>query len=421
MSRVLAAIVVPPHLTVSGGAKAGEELSRALGGFCDMSVASMLGDGERLNEDRNTVHHVPVHSSLPFGLSSDRLPRRFKTLFYRSDIPAIVRRGGYDLVHLHNPMPALEMARIARACTAAGVPYVVSTHGFNEVVNGLKIYGFGPLRRAVWRHLVLRPVREVVSGAAEIFALSPADLPLLVALGHRADNVTVVSNGVKRPAAGNPQEDARILTRLGVASRLAGSPPTFLFLANHTPNKGLNILFDALKQLKQPFQVILGGERRPDVPYDAAIAACKPGQSVVVTDRLSDAAVAACFRRADGFIFPTLADTFPLVVLEAMAHGLPVIASKVGGIPYQLAEDCGILVEPGNASALARALSRLIDNPALGASLAAAGQARVASEFTWERAAAVAFSRYQRVLSLRARQRGILPERSFGALSGRVS
>src|SRR5258707_8369791 len=116
------------------------------------------------------------------------------------------------------------MAGIARVCVAAGIPYVVSTHGFNEGVNGLAIYGFGPLQRAVWRHLVLGPVREVVSGAAEIFALSPADLPLLAALGRSADNVTIVSNGVEPPAPGNPQEDARILAGLGVASRHPGSP-----------------------------------------------------------------------------------------------------------------------------------------------------------------------------------------------------
>ncbi len=419
MMRVLAAIVVPPHLTVSGGARAAEDLSRALAARCDVTVASMMG-GE---PDRagGAPRRLAVRVSLPFGLSFAGLPRRFKTLFYRSDIPATLRRGGYDLVHLHNPMPALEMARIARACRAAGIPYVVSTHGFNEVVNGLRIYGFGPLGRTVWRRLVLGPVREVVAGAAEVFALSPADLPLLAALGHGAEGVTVVPNGIAAPAAGSAEGDARLLSKLGIAPRRAGSPPTFLFLANHTPNKGLGVLFEALATLTGPFQVILGGERRPNVAYEAAVAACRPGQRIVVTGRLSDAEVAACFRRADGFVFPTLADTFPLVVLEAMAQGVPVVASNVGGIPHQLSGGCGIVVPPGDAAALAEAMVRLTDDPALAARMAAAAKARVASDFTWERAAEAAFDGYGRVLSRSRARPADLPRAPSGALRSRAS
>ena len=399
MTRVLAAIVVPPHLTVSGGARAAEALSQALSARCDMTVASMLGGEADAGRNDAVPRRLPVRVSLPPGLSLSAVPRRFKTLFYRSDIPRMVRRGGFDLVHLHNPMPALEMARIARACRAAGIPYVVSTHGFNEVVNGLEIYGFGRVGRAVWRRLVLAPVREVVAGAAEIFALSPADLSSLATLGCGGARVRIVPNGIAAPTPRAAEEDVRLLSRLGIAPRGARSAPTFMFLANHTPNKGLGVLFDALARLSHPFQVILGGERRPNVPYDAAVATCRPGQRIVVTGRLSDDEVAACFRRADAFVFPTLADTFPLVVLEAMSHGIAVVASDVGGIPHQLAGGCGLLVAAGDAAALAGALVRLIDEPGLAAGLALAAATRVSSEFTWSKAAAAASDGYAEVMS----------------------
>ena len=70
-------------------------------------------------------------------------------------------------------------------------------------------------------------------------------------------------------------------------------------------------------------------------------AKCRPDQQIIVTGRLRDDEVGAALRRSDLFVFPTLADTFPLVVLEAMAHGVPVLASRVGGIPHQLDERCG--------------------------------------------------------------------------------
>ncbi|MFC6776517.1 glycosyltransferase [Methylobacterium gregans] len=158
MIRVLSAIVVPPHMSVSGGARAGEALSAALCTHCRVDVASMMGSPE----DPGPCGRLPVRTYLPPGLPWSRLPNRYRSLFYRSDIPG--RVAGYDLVHLHNPMPALEMARIARAARAAGVPYVISTHGFNEVANGGSIYGFGPVRRAVWRGLVYAPVAAAVRG-----------------------------------------------------------------------------------------------------------------------------------------------------------------------------------------------------------------------------------------------------------------
>ena len=84
----------------------------------------------------------------------------------------------------------------------------------------------------------------------------------------------------------------------------------------------------------------------------------------MVTGRLSDAEVGALMRRADLFVFPTLADTLPLVVFEAMAQAVPVLASAVGGIPYQIDPGCGQLVPPNDAAALAAAIERLVQDRA---------------------------------------------------------
>ncbi|MFC7556180.1 glycosyltransferase family 4 protein [Pseudoroseomonas wenyumeiae] len=139
---------------------------------------------------------------------------------------------------------------------------------------------------------------------------------------------------------------------------------TCMFLANHTPNKGLPQLLEAITRLQRPCLLIVGGERRDTIDYERYLRACGPGQEIIITGRVGDDDVAAMFRRSDLFVFPTLADTFPLVVLEAMSHGRPVLATRVGGIPHQVDESCGALVEPDHPAQLAAVIDRLGADPA---------------------------------------------------------
>lgn len=400
MIRVLSTIVVPPHMTVSGGARAGELLSAALSRYCDVSVASMMnGQGVALDGSSDHTTRVPVSSWLPPVVPWSRLPGRYRTLFYRSSLPQVIARGTFDIVHIHNPMPAMEMWRVARAARAARIPVVVSTHGFNEVANGTDIYGFGPARRLMWRTLVQRPVAAVVREAAAIFALSEADFDIVRGMGYSGETLTVVTNGVTIPAASDPGADALALKRLGIER--GDRALTCMFLANHTPNKGLPVLLEAFSQLDRPFVLMVGGEKRADVDYDAYVRRCKPGQRIVITGRLSDDDVAAAFRSADLFVYPTLADTFPLVVLEAMSHGVPVIASRVGGIPHQIDDSCGVIVEPRHVEGLRAAIDRLAAAPRDRLTrMGEAARQRVAERFSWDSAARAAIAGYRRVLGL---------------------
>ena len=402
MMKVLAAIVAPPHLTVSGGARAGEMLSAALASSCDMTVANMMGVSPQFDApiDGRRPARAAVRYTLPRLLRGAPMMARYRALFYRSNIPQIVSHGSFDLVHLHNPMPALEMARVAAACAAAGTPYVVSTHGFNEIANGRRIYGFGALRGALWKRLVEDSVARVVRGAAAVFALSPADFEIVRAMGYRGA-VHIVPNGVRAPSAADAIEDARTLQRFGIPAVREPDLTTFMFLANHTPNKGLPTLFAAFARIKEPYRLIVGGEKREGVDYEGAVGVCGPRQSVVITGQLRDEEVAALFRRSDIFVFPTSADTFPLVVLEAMSHALPVVSSDVGGIPYQLSEGCGVLTPPGDVAALTAALETLARDPAARSAMGRLAKQRVDREFTWESAAALALAAYDQALSRR--------------------
>jgi glycosyltransferase involved in cell wall biosynthesis len=393
--RVLAAIVVPPHLSVSGAATAGEHLSAALAAHCHMAVVNM---GPEPEVRGGRAVHLPVRVHDPLQWTKSLLPSRYRTPFYWSNIPAIVRDGRFDLVHLHNPTPAIEMARIARACRSGGIPYVVSTHGFVEVAGAVDLHHFGPAGRIAYSLLASRPLRYVLEHAAHVLALSPADAPLVRQLGYGSGPIDIVPNGVFPPARPGRAADRETTTyrRFGLPLEDDAAIKCF-FLANHSPNKGLEVLLRAFATVESPYVLVVGGEKRDLVDYDAYERAAGPRGRVVFTGHLSDAEVDDLFAYADLFVFPTLADTFPLVVLEAMAHGVPVVASRVGGIPYQVDASSGRLVDPGDVAGLAAVIDDLARQPGLRAELAVGARQRALREFSWQRSAESAFQVYREV------------------------
>jgi glycosyltransferase involved in cell wall biosynthesis len=398
--RVLAAVVVPPHLSVSGASRAAEHLTEALAGYADVDIdianMSQPAAGGVPHGGGSTPRRLPVRTWNPLGWTRRFLPNRYRTLLYGSDLPRKVAHGGYDLVHLHNPTPSIEMMRVARAARRAGVPYVISTHGFVEIADGPVINAMGRAQRAVWAVMVDRPVRWAVRHATRMFLLSPADRPVVDRLDGAAVPASIVPNGVAVPADVDPADDREHLERIGVATRPEGL--TAFFLANHTPNKGVDVLLEAFAGLDLPFTLVVGGDQREVVDYASFAARCSPDQRIVYPGRLSDEEVGALFRWADLFVFPTRADTLPLVVLEAMAHGTPVVASSVGGIPYELEGGCGVLVPPGDVAALQAAITELAADPDRLAEMAGAARQRVLAHFTWPRAGAAAHEAYRLVL-----------------------
>lgn len=87
--------------------------------------------------------------------------------------------------------------------------------------------------------------------------------------------------------------------------------------------------------------------------------------------------------RADIFVLPSRAENQPVSILEAMARGVPVVATRVGAIPEQIDDGAsGLLVDPGNAEQLAAALEQLIISPEKREAFGAAGQARFTRDFS---------------------------------------
>ncbi|WP_377274497.1 glycosyltransferase family 4 protein [Peterkaempfera sp. SMS 1(5)a] len=221
--------------------------------------------------------------------------------------------------------------------------------------------------------------RSVLGAAAAVVATSEWAGRRLVA-HHRlaADRVGVAAPGadIAPPASGTDG-----------ASRL-------LCVASVTPRKGQHLLVEALAAVSDlPWSCLCVGALHQDPDYAAGLRAL--AGKLGVGDRLRlagprhGADLDAGYATADLLVLPSYAETYGMVVTEALARGVPVLATDVGGVPQALgrAPDGtvpGILVPPGDPAALAAALRRWFGEPGLRRRLRAAAAARRAALDGWE-------------------------------------
>jgi glycosyltransferase involved in cell wall biosynthesis len=155
--------------------------------------------------------------------------------------------------------------------------------------------------------------------------------------------------------------------------------------------KAIDIVLAAMHRLKDQlrvsFEIIGDGPMREtwqDLSNQLGL-----GANVQFTQWLSQEECALRLQQADVFMLPSLFECGGAVVLEAMAMGLPVIATAWGGPADYLDQSCGILVKPDSRESLiagfASAMTMLIQSPALRERLGQAGFARARAEFDWER------------------------------------
>jgi glycosyltransferase-like protein len=206
----------------------------------------------------------------------------------------------------------------------------------------------------------------------------------------------VVHNGVDaaRFQAADPGQARELRDRAGAADR-----PLILSVGGIEPRKGSDTLVRALAELKQagrhPVLAVVGGHSFQDYrPYRDRVLGSLPSlglsldDDVVLVGTVPDAELPAWYAVADVLAFPSTKEGWGLAVLEAMSAGLPVVASDLPVFREFLTPGQDALMVPvDDASALAAALSKVLDTPDLAASLRSAALA-TAQRFSWSRSAA---------------------------------
>ena len=298
------------------------------------------------------------------------------------------RRNPPDVVHSHFWMSG--RAALA-AAQPLGIPVVHTFHALGVVKRrhqGAK--DTSPPERLAEENAIVRAVDHVVATCSE-------EVFELVRLGGELSRMSVVPCGVSVDLF-RPQGPAEARTpglhRIVVLSRLV-------------ERKGIGNVISALAMLPDAELVIAGGgeaEELRDDPEALRLTALAEGLGVAervhFRGRVERADVPALLRSADVVACVPWYEPFGIVPLEAMACGIPVVASAVGGLIDTVVDGrTGLHVPPRRPDAIARALRRLLEDAPLRAALGAAGVERARTHYSWARVAERTLEAYSRVLT----------------------
>jgi L-malate glycosyltransferase len=350
VSRRIRLVLVVDSLEVGGAERQVADLAVALqrNGYEVTVACSVAGDLSGVLEEAG----VPVRPLLR------RLAKRRFSVAYAWRLRRLLRREQFDLVHAH--IYASTVAA-AIATSGTGVPLVITEH-----------------TEASWQTWRARWVsRWVYRRVERIIAVStPIRRRLIERDGVSPDLITVIPNAVLPTSETLPDASPVLPAELR-------EHPLVGVIARLQPEKGVANFLKAATRVTPLFpeaRFIIAGDgplRRElaDLAEDLGLKS-----RVHFLGFRSDAS--ALMRFLDILVVPSLTEGSPLVTLEAMAAGVPVVASAVGGIPDQMRHDKeGLLVSLDDTGALGDALLDLLRDPARARRLGEAGRRRAASEF----------------------------------------
>lgn len=307
-----------------------------------------------------------------------------------------LRAAGWR-VHVHALDPSFPRPHAAALAEAAGVLAAIPD-GAALVADGLALGGMPDLAAALAGRLALTAL--VHHPLADETGLEPAAAARLRESERRslaaARRVIVTSAATARALAAHygvepgkvtvvePGSDPAPLARGSGDGELA-----LLCVATLTPRKGHAVLFDALAGLAgRRWRLTCAGGLERDPATAAAlmeqIARLGISGRVTLAGELTPPALGALYDRADAFVLASFHEGYGMALAEALARGLPVVSTTAGAIPDTVPEDAGLLVPPGDSTALAAALARLLDDPALRGRLAAGARAARGRLPAWE-------------------------------------
>ena len=339
----------------------GHEVAVATIGASD-SPAFEDDGGVRVHRLRSTIQRIPalMPSGRPYAP-----PFPDPALVYA--LRRVVRQEQPTIVHAHNwmvhsfvPLRARSGARLVvtlhdygvvcakrtllfgqRQCTGPGVSKCLRCAGAHYGA------GRGPLI-TLGNWAMSRPL----GAAVDMFVPVSQAVARGNELDQRGAPFQVVPNFVPDDIADLADDGHPALAELPTG-------PFWLYVGTLSRHKGMHVLLDAYRQISDAPPLVLIGRRTSDAPQSL------PANVIVLGDMPHAAVISAWRRSSVGFIPSLLPEACPTVAIEAMACGVAVIASRIGGLPELVVDgQTGLLVEPGDVAALGAAMIRLLHSDA---------------------------------------------------------
>ena len=329
---------------------------------------------------------------------SSLVPRRFELVHYACKVAARIlkTREKYDLVNLHAPA-GFVYGFLRKTLRLKGAPpYVMTMHGLEERrVHAMSREArkgrawYFALKNRIWHRLYHRPTYRFSIQTADSAMILNREAWSYVQLRYNRDShhVWYVPNGV---------EEQFFLSR-DYPDQVA---PRLLFVGQWLDHKGIFYLRDAFEAL---------AARLSDIHLTIAGSAADPEQvrsifdlslhsRIEVIPLVGRAGMPALYAAHDIFVFPSLMEGMPLVLLEAMAAGMPIVTTETCGMMDLIQDGInGLLVPPADSEALVEAVLRLSGSAELRRQLGQAAQ-QTARHYTWDRIA----RRVEKIFSLAA-------------------
>jgi glycosyltransferase involved in cell wall biosynthesis len=313
--------------------------------------------------------------------------KRRVSLTYATALRRLVQKGCFDVAHAHLYGST---GAAALAMFASPLPLIVTQHSEAR---------WQGTRARAFNHWVNRQATHVIAVSESIRNM------MVNRVGMMAERVTLIPNAVPAQLPALPCSDGRsTLLTVGSASRISGSRYCKVgVVARLVPEKGVALFLEAAAIVHQA---------EPGCRFKVAGDGALRGMLAELSGRLGiENCVEFCgllpdarpfIGELDALVVPSLSEGAPLVTLEAMTAGVPVVATRVGGVPEQIGhEKEGLLVEPGDVPGMADACIRLIREPHLRSQLGEAGRLRTATQFSHARMVDRVISVYEAVLAAR--------------------
>ncbi len=219
----------------------------------------------------------------------------------------------------------------------------------------------------------------VLRAADRVLVLTEVERRELIDLGVAANRLVVVDSG------SDPLPDGWEASAYGRAG--ASPEPYAVFVGRASADKGALHAVEATLDLRRAgcgLSLVLVGSTTTE--FDRLLGGLdrEERQAIHPLGLLAEADKHAVISRSRMLLLPSRSDSFGIVLLEAWAHGLPVIGARAGGIPAVIdAEENGLLVDYGDAAGLAAAMKRLLDDTGLATRLGEQGRAKLGRRYTW--------------------------------------
>jgi glycosyltransferase involved in cell wall biosynthesis len=304
-------------------------------------------------------------------------------------------RSKFSLVNLHAPTGFVYGMRRRWNRNSDYPPYVMTLHGLEEnrvyamsrEAKKGRAWNFGAKNR-LWHRLYHFPRFRWSIRTADAGHVFSRDVWTILRLNYNlnAEQVAYIPNGVERRFFVPRTYEVRGHVRL-------------LYAGTWLDQRGIFYLRDALRKVAPRAPGLTMTFAGPGVPSEQMLRFLGNGlaSSIVVRPSVSDR-MQELYAEHDIFVFPSIVEGLPNVLMEAMAGGMPVITTETCGMPDIIENDFnGLLIPPANASALEEAILRLANCEDLRRKLGMDARATM-ERFTWERSARMVESLYKRTL-----------------------